>query len=139
MSVLFRTNLLILTKCSKIDPVLIFITLLTIALVTIFIIPDKYKKLYEGLKRKLVICGTWLVVKSKNYLSLPNQALSSVTDISQIRNTMNICFLLKAIIIFNSLYGSIHWCPNFPANPTTFFWDTRYKCLTRLFELSNLM
>ena len=42
----------------------IFITLLTTILVTIFIIPDNSKKLYEGLKRKLLICDTWLLTKS---------------------------------------------------------------------------
>ena len=46
----------------------IFITLLTTILVTIFIIPDKYKKLYEGLKRKLLICDTCVSQKLKNYL-----------------------------------------------------------------------
>ena len=43
----------------------IFITLLTTILVTIFIIPDKYKKLYEGLKRKLLICDTCVSQKLK--------------------------------------------------------------------------
>ena len=42
----------------------LFIALLTTALVTIFIIPDNSKKLYEGLKRKLLICDTWLLTKS---------------------------------------------------------------------------
>ena len=51
-------------KWSKIDPVVIFITLLTIILVTIFIIPDKHKKLYEGLKRKLLISNTCLSQKT---------------------------------------------------------------------------
>ena len=60
----FCPNFPILTKWSKIDPVLIFIALLTTTLVTIFIIPDNSKKLYEGLKRKLLICDTWLLTKS---------------------------------------------------------------------------
>ena len=55
---------LFLTEWSKIDPALIFITLLTIVLVTIFIIPDKCKKLYEGLKRKLLISDTWRITKN---------------------------------------------------------------------------
>ena len=42
----------------------LFIALLTTTLVTIFIIPDNSKKLYEGLKRKLLICDTWLLTKS---------------------------------------------------------------------------
>ena len=46
----------------------LFIALLTTTLVTIFIIPDNSKKLYEGLKRKLLIYDTCVSQKLKNYL-----------------------------------------------------------------------
>ena len=100
----FCPNFPILTKCSKIDPVLIFIALLTTALVTIFIIPDNSKKLYEGLKRKLLICDTW-----------PSQKLSCVPQLQPSSDSqthshliVDICILLYLAFCISDLESV--WC-----------------------------